>query len=113
MDSYETWAAANNITGPPAYETDGVPNLLRYALGGTAVTPAEEFLLVPVLTETGMSLSFNRVDDPSLTYEVWATDNLLGWGTEPIMELPGGGPVEVSVETDAPQLYLHLRVRRE
>ncbi|MDV7393804.1 hypothetical protein RZS08_20670, partial [Arthrospira platensis SPKY1] len=38
-DAFSDWLAANNITGSATDLTNGVPNLIRYALGGTASTP--------------------------------------------------------------------------
>lgn len=112
-DPYELWAAENNITGSLTdLDEHGIPNLLRYALGGTSETPPETFLLVPVVNGSGMSLSFPRVDDPALIYEVWATDDLLDWGGAPFWSGGGGAPAEVSVPAAGSRLYLHLRVRR-
>lgn len=111
-DPYEVWAAENNM-GDPTDLTDGVPNLLRYALGGTAQSEASELFLVPQVSGNGMTLSFNRINDLSLTYEVWATDNLLEWGLEPYWIGGGGEPIEVPVTATGNQLYLYLRVRRE
>ncbi|MCC5848328.1 MAG: immunoglobulin domain-containing protein [Verrucomicrobia bacterium] len=113
QDPYAVWASANEISGGATDETDGVPNLLRYALGGTADTPAEAFRLVPQISDNGMSLSITRIEDPRLTYEVWATENLLDWGEAPAWSGEGGGPVVVEIEPLANQLFLHLRVWRE
>lgn len=113
IDPYDTWAVENGIEGSATDLTNGVPNLLRYALGGTAVSPEEEFWLEPVVNASGMSLSFTRIDDPGLTYEVWATDNLLDWGDSPYWSGQGSGVGEVQVPALGAQLYLYLRVRRE
>ena len=92
-DGFVDWAAANNLTGGPTGTTGGLEHLLRYALGGDATTPAGD--LLPVLgrvpTETGarLSLTFARIADPELTYAVWASDDLIDWGTEPIWSSTG------------------------
>ncbi|MCC5843995.1 MAG: DNRLRE domain-containing protein [Verrucomicrobia bacterium] len=110
-DPYEIWALENDIGGSPTDLTDGVSNLLRYALGGDAETPASDFLLVPELSGDGMRLSFTRIDDDRLTYEVWAADQLPDW--QRVWEGQGAGLGEVHVPASSNQLFLHLRVRRE
>ncbi|MCC5848344.1 MAG: hypothetical protein JJU29_09635, partial [Verrucomicrobia bacterium] len=112
-DPYETWALENDIGGSPTDLTDGVPNLLRYALGGDAETPASAFLLVPTLSGSGMSLFFPRVEDDTLTYEIWATDDLNDWGEEPEWEGQWNTPFPEEIPPVNGRLFLHLRVRRE
>lgn len=114
VDPYRRWAEENKITGTPGEQTGGVPNLLRYALGGTGETPSEAFRLVPLTRGSGMRLNINRIQDPKLVYEVWATDNLRDWGEAPVWSDSGSEAGEVAVDVDAqgPRLFLHLRVRR-
>lgn len=112
-DPYTEWAAANGIPGHPTDEKDGVPNLLRYALGGSSDTPASAFLLVPEVGDFGIRVNFTRIDDPSLTYEIWTTHTLMEWGETPFWTGQGVGSGVVEVPTGDNQLYLYLKIRRE
>jgi arabinan endo-1,5-alpha-L-arabinosidase len=62
---------------------DGKPNLLEYALGTDPWTPGSGTRIQAVNTDdsTGLTLTFNRVADPSLTYTVLATSDLEGQWT--------------------------------
>ena len=88
LDTYSDWATANNIEGGPEDLTDGVPNLVRYAMGGDRDTPRAE--LLPQLRmdsdgdEPGVIMSFHQIADPRLLYAVWWSEDLVNWGVEPI-----------------------------
>lgn len=62
----------------------GVPNLLRYALGGTVATPRSQLQLRIHPLPSGVQLTFNRVADPTLTYEIWRSEDLMDWGSLPV-----------------------------
>lgn len=121
IDPYAAWVDANAIAGGPADLTNGVPNLLRYALGGDAFTPASE--LQPQLrTETTVDgrtlhLTFHRIADPQLRYAVWFSEDLLNWGTEPAWQATGAhegvpGEFEVPVPVPTDRGFLRLEVDR-
>jgi hypothetical protein len=110
-DGYTRWALDNGIAGAATDTIDGVPNLLRYALGGTAATPASTFRLLPTRSGTGLTLNFPRIDDAALIYEVWAADQLPDWAK--VWEGQGAGLGEVQIPATGNLLFLHLRVRRE
>jgi uncharacterized repeat protein (TIGR02543 family) len=120
-DPYLAWVAANNIEGGPADATGGVANLVRYALGGDASTPAGELLphIQSVLDPEGLvlSLTFERINDPQVSYAVWYSEDLADWGTEPVWQDSGAhggvpGPFEVTVPTSAERGFLRLEVSR-
>ncbi|MCD8482621.1 MAG: putative Ig domain-containing protein [Verrucomicrobia bacterium] len=116
---YANWAASNAIVGDATDVTDGVVNLVRYALGGTKSTPAAD--LLPQMQASlspdglGLQLSFHRIDDPSILYAVWLSTDLNDWGTEPVWQGHGAnngipGIQEVQVQTPGPRGFLRLQV---
>jgi hypothetical protein len=120
-DPFSDWVAENNITGGPADTTGGVANLMRYALGGDARTPSSELLpqVQSVLDPEGLvlSLTFERINDPQVSYAVWYSEDLDDWGSEPVWQDDGAhggvpGPFEVTVPTSAERGFLRLEVSR-
>ena len=120
-DPYADWVVTNNIQGGPDDATGGVANLMRYALGGDATTPAADLLpqMQSALDAEGLvlSLAFHRIDDPQVSYAVWYSEDLLDWGTEPVWQGTGAhegvpGPYEVSVPAFAERGFLRLEVSR-
>lgn len=112
-DLYDLWVAENNIVGGPEDRTNGVPNLLRYALGGTGDSPAAEFRLNTHRTASGITLDFPRIDDPRITYEIWSSTDLLDWGESPVWSEQGAGEGEVPIEIETNRQFWKLRVWRE
>ncbi|MCC5841651.1 MAG: PKD domain-containing protein [Opitutales bacterium] len=121
IDPYAAWVDANAIAGGPADLTNGVPNLLRYALGGDAFTPMGE--LQPQLrsktTPEGrtLTLRFHRINDPQVRYAVWFSEDLSDWGEAPVWEAfgaPSGvpGPFEVTQPSTGDRGFLRLEVER-
>jgi hypothetical protein len=115
------WGGANSApTADP--DADGLPNLLEYALGGTPTNPASAPL--PTLQVSGVSpqpthlqLTFSRLADPDLTYEVQASADLLTWTD--IWSSTGAanlaGSVTVTDPTSLsgnPRRFVRLRVTR-
>lgn len=91
--------------------TDGVPNLLRYALGGAPDQPVSRFRLQGQALTSGMQLNFPRIADANVVYEIWASEDLEDWGTQPVWSGTGQGPDALWLENPPPQWFLHLRVR--
>lgn len=129
--AFERWGDAifgetipDTITGKLADpDGDGLVNLLEYALGGDPLSN-DVVDISPVLAlhpQTGaLTLGFSRVADPSLTYEVEATDSLAtppsSWSV--IWASTGAantiGPVVVADTVSAgsrPGRFLRLKVR--
>ncbi|MCC5848088.1 MAG: fibronectin type III domain-containing protein [Verrucomicrobia bacterium] len=110
-DLYDLWVEDNNIVGGPTDLTGGVPNLWRYALGGAADTPSNEFNPRPELDGGRFGLRFQRVADPNLTYEVWATDDLMNWGAAPIWTSTGAENVEGETVVEDVELLQNQTLR--
>lgn len=123
---YDAWADGFNLSkaDPMADpDRDGVPNLLEYALGGNPTTPGRAHLpamgQVDIAGEDHLTLTFQRIADPDLVYEVWASTDLVDWGEEPVWFSTGAanvdGPVTVLDTTgltpEAPR-FLRLEVSR-
>lgn len=131
LEGYESWIEArwpgvtdSELTAP---ETDasgnGFANLAEYALGMDPLNPAA--FQRPVFTSLPLSdgwlrlsLTFERIEDPAILYEVQASRDLAagGWTTVWFSTGPGNlpGPIEVSHDTDSADgsSFLRLRISR-
>jgi kumamolisin len=89
---YQGWQLAN--FGSNAYNTstsgdladpngNGVPNLLEYALGGnplqTGSNPSPTLSTVQVSGQNYLAITFTEISDPSLTYTVQVSTDLVNW----------------------------------
>ena len=128
--AFERWAdevfgesIPDTVAGKPADpDNDGLANLLEYALGGDPLL-ADAAEITPTLAlhpQSGaLTLSFTRVPDPALTYEVEAADALAAPATWNVVWSSTGtantsGPVVVSDTVSAssrPTRFLRLKVR--
>ncbi len=127
QDLFATWTAG--LMGDSALPDtdllgDGMSNLLRYALGGTPTTPASVLrpgvAVASVESSPRLSISFDRVADSALIYQVWASTDLVDWGITPVWSSTGGqnnagevvviDPIPLS---DNPRRFLRLEVMRE
>jgi len=102
---------------------DGISNLLKYALGGAPWSSGVGLLPSGSAVNHGggtrLALTFQRVGDPQLIYEVWASEDLADWGSAPIwtstgaQNQPGLLTVNDVESADArPRRFLRLKVRR-
>jgi len=93
---------------------DGMPTLLRYALGGTPTTPASSLTPRVSFAKADLLFTFNRVADSDLTYEVWASTDLVDWGESPIWSSAGientEGEITVAIPLDSPSRFLRMQV---
>lgn len=121
-DAYAEWAANNNILGGPADLIGGVANLVRYALGGNADTPAGELRTqLQAQTEGGsttLRIAFNRIDDPMVRYAIWQSSDLADWGEAPVWQGTGAhngvpGPFQLELPASGPQSFLRLAIDRD
>lgn len=128
FDHFLVWAAGYGLSGSDALytadpENDGIQNLHEYALGGLPTISSSSCLPTIGSTSQGsditLSLTFHRIADPQLTYEVWASEDLLNWGSLPIWSSSATQNVEGAVTvTDSTQLqyavprFLRLKVTR-
>jgi hypothetical protein len=122
----QTHFATTAATGPAAPtadpDGDGLSNLLEYALGSSplAAAPSAPWQMDLVQTEQStashLTLSFNRIADPTLNYVVESTADLATW--TPIWSSSGAAnqPGEVIVAdpfeltAESPRRFLRLRV---
>lgn len=102
---------------------DSVENLLEYALGGIPTLPSSPQM--PTLGFAGigpqpthLTFTFQRIADPMLTYEAWASEDLADWGVAPIWSSTGAQntPGEITVtdpinSTNSTRRFLRLLVR--
>ncbi|MCC5840629.1 MAG: S8 family serine peptidase [Opitutales bacterium] len=108
---YATWAL--HLPEGRRAPTDlhgGIPNLLRYALGGTLATPVSELQLQVALVAAGAEITFPRIDDPALTYEIWQSADLEDWGASPVWSAPGLGPTPILIDAAHPPVFFRLRI---
>lgn len=73
--------------------------------------------LAPQVGSSGnnLTITFRRIADPSLTYQVWASSNLTDWGVTPIWSSTSAqntaGPVTVTdPSTMGTRRFLRLKV---
>jgi hypothetical protein len=129
INAFESWLNDSGLTGPEADpgaipHGDGVPNLLKYALGGSAHAPGTHVLPALQVGEPGaagatvLTFTFSRISDPALTYEVWASEDLIDWGSSPIWTSTGNENTAGSITVTDPapmgentRRFLKLRVR--
>ncbi|MCX6937793.1 MAG: hypothetical protein NTU80_07825 [Verrucomicrobia bacterium] len=101
-------------------DADGRPNLLEYALGTDPLIadgPARYTVAVLPAPVSKLALSFQRIADPTLTYAVEASSDLVTWEPTSIWTSTGAqnisGPVTVTDTADlstTPRRFLRLRI---
>ena len=78
---FGTTEPTGNAANTADPDSDGVSNLLEYALGGDPLVASPGVLPTTSVNADHLRLSFNRIADGTLTYEVLASDNLATWGS--------------------------------
>jgi fibronectin type 3 domain-containing protein len=99
-------------------DMDGIPNLIEYATGSLPLNANAASPAVLGLTPapTRLTLSFNRVADPTLTYEVMAANNVNGpwtsiWSSSAAQNVAGSVTVTDSITVNGQtSRYLRLKV---
>lgn len=86
QDAFEAWSNGIAWNGRPSGaledpDSDGVPNLAEYAFGGDPLQSGDNGHPVVALEGDRLKLTFRRIADPALTYEVVATDDIASPGT--------------------------------
>lgn len=122
-DSYALWLSANSMTGAASvrsgdYDNDGSKNLAEFAFGSDPRVDTQQFLQgsgntitqtgLPVVTTTGtgdqqrLRVEFvRRLNDPSLTYTVQFSDDLVNWSNAtnaPVVQATNASFEAVAVE---------------
>lgn len=84
--AYDIWATTSGLSGPSAAKTfdadkDGMNNLLEYVL--QANPTVSDVSKLPVLGQSGnfLTLTFDHIADPALTYVILASDSPSGTWT--------------------------------
>lgn len=100
-----------------AYLRDGVPNLLRYALGGNSDSPKSLFQLHLESDDNALQLRFTRIADPAIAYQIWRSSDLSNWGSQPFWSSSGSdntaGDVRITIpshDPNAPADFFRLRI---
>jgi fibronectin-binding autotransporter adhesin len=70
-----TWNGADSSAAADA-DADGQSNLLEYALGSNPVSASSTGAITSAVASNRLTLSFNRIADPALTYAVQASSDL-------------------------------------
>ncbi|MCX6970781.1 MAG: hypothetical protein NTV93_11640 [Verrucomicrobia bacterium] len=119
-DRFGLQAADPLVAGESADpDGDGLSNLLEYSMGGDPLAAASAPRPALSLSPSGdfLSLTFQRIADPFLTYSVEASNDLLDWGAAPIWSSTGAANVAgTTTVTDSanlavtPRRFLRLRM---
>lgn len=123
LSALQTWRStylgASENTGYAADgadpDGDGLANLIEYATGTLPASAASARAPQAGMPGNSLSLTFYRIADPSLTYQVWASNNLTDWGVAPIWTSTGVentvGQVTVTDPlASQPRRFLRLKV---
>ena len=114
-----TYFGASDNSGSAADSADpdhdGIPNLIEYATGSLPTTAASALPPQAGVAGNTLAITFHRIADPTLTYQVWASSNLSDWGASPIWSSTGAantaGEVTVTdVLSNQPRRFLRLKV---
>jgi len=122
-DPYAAWTSGVAWNGPdssPAADPDrdGLSNFAEYALGGNPLRPDPAGRPLPGVSSNRLTLTFQRVADPALIYEVLGRNNMATnaapfWTSTSTSNVAGPVTVTDSVPLGSqPQRFLHLRIRR-
>ncbi len=98
-------------------DNDNLPNLLEYALSADPLVADADVLPTVSITDERLRLTFTRIADPALLYEVQASGDLASWTTIWSSTGPQNIAAVVSVDDVDPlaahvRRFLRLRVAR-
>lgn len=123
-DLYASWTAATDWNGKDSSpnadpDADGLVNLLEYALGGVPTVPGLDEMPAASLVSGSLRLTFLRVVDPQLLYEVLGAGELnlppaswqVIWSSTGSSNTAGLVTVEDSATASA-RRFLRLKVSR-
>lgn len=117
---FGTYANSGNAADTANPSGDGIENLLKYATGMSPLVSSTSQPAVMGQTGSGdsayLTLTFNEIADPNLTYSVQASDDLSGtwttiWSSTGASNTPGPVTVQDIVPiSDEPSRFLRLQV---
>ena len=118
--TFGTLVATGSAADTADPDSDGLPNLLEYALGTVPTSAASASRPVLATAASHLTLTFNRIADPALIYQVETSPDLTPQSWTPIWQSTGAqntaGPVTVTDSTynintsNPPRRFLRLRV---
>lgn len=122
-DGYETWSGGVAWNGHPSGplddpDADGLPNLAEYAFGADPLQPSPGTRPRFSLVQDRLTVTFQRIADPALTYEVLATDDLASpgtviWSSSGAQNVAGPVTVTDTVTTQGrPKRFVRVRINR-
>jgi regulation of enolase protein 1 (concanavalin A-like superfamily) len=120
---YDAWAAGIDWNGADQHpgadpDRDGLSNLLEYAFGGDPLQPDPGLGPLPGIAGDFLRISFDRVEDPALSYTLMGSSDLSTWtsvwGSSGADNLAGRVTVTDAVPlTDARSRFLRLSILLE
>ncbi len=115
QQNFNTTENAGNAADSADPDHDGIPNLIEYATGSLPTSAASALPPQVGMPGNSLTITFHRIADPALTYQVWASSNLSDWGASPIWSSTGASNTagEVTVTdplTSQPRRFLRLKV---
>ena len=106
---YEIWSGSIAWHGDTSWpaddpDQDGVSNLMEYALGTNPLAADSSGSPLPGVVNGHLTLTFQRVADPALLYQVRASNDLGTWEAQPIWSSSGSAnqPGTVTVSDTQP-----------
>ncbi len=123
-DLFQAWSNGIAWNGKPSGphddpDFDGLSNLAEYAFAGDPVGGSNDSGRPTVsIVNDRLTVKFNRVADPSLTYEVFATDDLSSagamiWSSTGVENVAGPVTVTDTVTTQGrPKRFVRVRITR-
>jgi autotransporter-associated beta strand protein len=123
QDAYEVWSDDIAWNGRPSGslddpDADGLPNLAEYAFGGDPLQPVGAERPTFSLVNDRLTVTFRRIADPALTYEVVATDDMalpgdVIWSSTGAQNMAGPVTVTDTATTQGKsKRFVRIRIKR-
>lgn len=123
QDTYEAWSSSVPWNGKPSGllddpDADGLANLAEYAFGGNPLQPLPAERPAFAVSGDRLAVTFRRVADPALAYEVIAADSMDSpgstiWSSTGAQNVAGPVTVEDTVTmTGRPKRFVRVRIIR-
>jgi autotransporter-associated beta strand protein len=123
QDAYEAWSNSIPWNDRPSGslddpDADGLPNLAEYAFGGDPLQPFSAERPTFAVVNDRLTVTFRRIADPALIYEVLATDDVAAagdviWSSTGAQNVAGPVTVEDAVTvTGRSKRFVRVRITR-